>query len=206
MQARQASPSRLIRIASAWVIGVTLAAAPAAAHTAEGLSGGFLAGFSHPFRGPDHLLAMVAVGLWGAFLGRPLLGLLPIIFPGFMVVGALLAILNVPPPPLELAIALSVVALGGAIAFAYRAPIWLAVALTGSFGLFHGYAHGAEIPSLADPVAYSTGFVLATGLLHVTGIGLGQFDRWRTGRLGIRIIGVLILVAGLYFLTEAFPR
>ena len=186
------------------VVGLGCAASPAFAHSAEGLSGGFLAGFSHPLRGMDHLLAMVAVGLWGAFLGRPLIGLLPIIFPGFMVAGAMLAILNFPQPPVELGIAISVIALGGAIAAAWRAPVCLAVTLTGAFGLFHGYAHGAEIPSLADPGAYSAGFVFATGLLHVSGIALGGIVRWRGGKVAIRGAGALVCAAGLYFLVEVF--
>ncbi len=193
-------------LVSASVVFCACTSAPAFAHTANGLSGGFAAGFAHPFTGLDHLLAMVAVGLWGAFLGRPLIGLLPIIFPGFMVIGALLAIVNVPRPPIEMGIAFSVAALGAAIALAYRAPIWIAVGLTGLFGLFHGFAHGTEIPSLADPIAYSSGFVLATGMLHVAGIGLGQFDRWRLGKLAIRGAGALIMIAGLYFLGLVFAR
>lgn len=192
-------------IASLLLVGIGVIASPALAHTAEGLSGGFGAGFSHPLRGVDHLLAMIAVGLWGAILGRPLIGVLPVIFPGFMVFGALLAILNVARLPVEVGIALSVVALGAVIASAYRAPIWLAVALAAAFGMFHGFAHGLEIPSLADPFAYSTGFVLATGLLHVTGIGLGQINRWRGGTFAIRITGALILVAGLFFLSRVLP-
>ena len=178
-------------------------AAPALAHSAQGLSGGFGAGFLHPFAGPDHLLAMVSVGLWGAFLGRPMIAALPVIFPGVMAFGALLAILNVPQPPIELGIALSVLALGAAIAFGYRAPIWIAGTLTGLFGLFHGYAHGAEIPSLADPVAYSTGFVLATGSLHVAGIGLGMANRLPGGALAIRGVGAAIALSGAYFLAQA---
>lgn len=178
-------------------------ASPALAHSAEGLAGGFVAGFAHPFQGLDHLLAMVSVGLWGAFLGRPMIVALPVIFPGVMAFGAVLAILNVPQPPIELGIALSVVALGGAIALAWRAPAWIAISLTGLFGLFHGYAHGAEIPSLADPVAYSAGFVLATGLLHVAGIALGAAQRLPGGQPTIRAIGAVIALCGGYFVVRA---
>lgn len=178
-------------------------ASPALAHSAKGLSGGFAAGFLHPFTGMDHLLAMVSVGLWGAFLGRPMIAALPVIFPAVMAFGALLAILNMPQPPIELGIAVSVLALGAAIAFGYRAPIWLAGGLTGMFGLFHGYAHGAEIPSLADPVAYSTGFVLATGSLHVAGIGVGMASKLPGGAVAIRAIGALISLCGVYFLSQA---
>ena len=185
------------------VAGLTLGADPAFAHSAKGLSGGFAAGFLHPFLGLDHLLAMVSVGLWGAFLGRPMIAALPVIFPAVMAFGALLAILNMPQPPIESGIALSVLALGAAIAFGYRAPIWLAGSLTGLFGLFHGYAHGSEIPSLADPVAFSTGFVLATGLLHVAGIGLGMAHRFKVGALAIRGVGAVISLCGVYFLAQA---
>lgn len=148
---------------------------------------------------------MVAVGLWGAYLGRPMIAALPVIFPGVMAFGALLAIMNFPEPPVELGIAVSVLALGAAIAFQYRASIWVAGALTGMFGLFHGYAHGAEIPSLADPVAYSTGFVLATGSLHVAGIGLGMIRGLPGGNAVTRGIGAIIAVCGLYFIAQVIP-
>ena len=186
-----------------FLAGLSCSASPALAHSAQGLAGGFAAGFSHPFLGLDHLLAMVSVGLWGAFLGRPMIAALPVIFPAVMAFGALLAILNMPEPPIELGIALSVLALGAAIAFGYRAPIWLAASLTGMFGLFHGYAHGSEIPSLADPVAFSTGFVLATGMLHVAGIGLGMANRLKGGALAIRGIGAVISLFGVYFFAQA---
>ena len=189
--------------AAAVLAGLSCCASPAWAHSAEGLAGGFVAGFSHPFLGLDHLLAMVAVGLWGAFLGRPMIAALPVIFPAVMAFGALLAILNMPQPPIELGIALSVLALGAAIACKYCAPIWLAGSLTGMFGLFHGFAHGSEIPSLADPVAFSTGFVFATGLLHVAGIGLGMASHLRGGALAIRGVGAVISLCGVYFLIQA---
>lgn len=185
------------------LIGLSCRATPALAHSAEGLAGGFAPGFMHPFQGMDHLLAMVSVGLWGAFLGRPMIAALPVIFPAVMAFGALLAILNIPQPPVELGIALSVFALGAAIAFGYRAPIWIAGSLTGMFGLFHGYAHGAEIPSLADPVAYTTGFVLATGSLHVAGIGLGMATRLSGGTLATKGAGALISLCGVYFFAQA---
>ena len=199
----KASMKRSLSAAAVFLAGSSCWASPAWAHSAKGLSGGFAAGFMHPFLGLDHLLAMVSVGLWGAFLGRPMIAALPVIFPAVMAFGALLAILNMPQPPIELGIALSVLALGAAIAFGYRAPIWLAGSLTGMFGLFHGYAHGSEIPSLADPVAFSTGFVLATGMLHVAGIGLGMANRLKGGALAIRGVGAAISLCGVYFLAQA---
>lgn len=178
-------------------------ATPAFAHIDPGLAGGFLAGFVHPLSGPDHLLAMVAVGLWGAFLGRPLIILLPVIFPTVMAVGGVLGMAGVPMPPIEVGIALSVLILGGAVAVAWRAPIWLAVLAVAVFAIFHGYAHGAELPSIADPVAYSLGFVIATGMLHLAGISIGLVAARPGGVPAVRLIGVLIAVAGLYYLAVA---
>ena len=180
-----------------------LCASPALAHTGTGLPGGFAAGLLHPLSGPDHLLAMVAVGLWGAFLGRPLIWLLPVVFPTVMAFGGLLAILNVPAPPVELGIALSVLLLGGAIAGAIRPPVWVACVLVGLFGLFHGYAHGQELPSAADPVGYSVGFVFSTGMLHVCGIVLGLLLLRPWGVIVARCLGGAIAAAGVYFLWRA---
>ena len=143
---------------------------------------------------------MVAVGLWGASLGRPLITALPVIFPAVMAFGALLAMTGAPQPPIELGIALSVLVLGIAIAAAWRAPVWLACAIVAVFAIFHGFAHGTEIPSLADPIAYSTGFMLATGSLHLAGIGLGTFNTLRGGPVFTRAIGGAIALAGLWFL------
>ena len=179
---------------------LTLLPQAAQAHTAKDLAGGFIAGFSHPFSGADHLLAMVSVGLWGAFLGRPLIAALPVIFPAVMALGALLAMIGVAQPPIELGIALSVLVLGIAIAAAWRAPLWLACVIVAVFAVFHGFAHGTEIPSLADPIAYSTGFMLATGSLHLVGIGLGTINSRRGGIMITRAMGAAVALAGLYFL------
>jgi urease accessory protein len=183
--------------------GLFLAASPAWAHTGTGLPGGFVSGFLHPLSGFDHLLAMVSVGLWGAFLGRPLIVVLPVIFPTVMAVGGVLGMANVPLPPVEIGIALSVIVLGGVIALALRAPIWAACPLVGIFAIFHGYAHGRELPSAADPLGYSVGFVLATGLLHVVGIGLGLLNERPGGIVVTRSLGGLITVTGVFFLYRA---
>ena len=182
--------------------GVTLAT-PAAAHFDKSLSGGFWAGFRHPLSGPDHLLAMVAVGLRGAFLGRPLVYLLPVIFPTVMAFGGAMGMAHVPMPPIEIGIALSVLLLGAAIAFALKPQVWAAALLVGTFAIFHGYAHGSELPSIADPVAFSVGFVLATGLLHVAGIALGLVADRPRGAILVRGIGGFIAVTGLWFLYRA---
>jgi urease accessory protein len=184
-------------------IGASAWASPAFAHTGTGLPGGFLSGFFHPLTGYDHMLAMVSVGLWGAFLGRPLIIALPVIFPTVMVVGAGLAMAGVPAPPTEIGIALSVLLLGAAIAAAWRAPIWAACLIVGIFALFHGYAHGKELPSAADPIGYAVGFVLATGLLHVCGIGIGLINNRPGGVIATRLLGGVVAASGVAFLYMA---
>lgn len=182
-----------------------LVAGPALAHTGTGLAGGFVAGFLHPLNGLDHLLAMVAVGLWGAFLGRQMIVALPVIFPTVMAVGGVLGMAGIPLPPVEVGIALSVLVLGGLIAAAVRAPAWVACLIVTNFAIFHGYAHGQELPSAADPTGYSVGFVLSTGLLHVVGIGIGLLNR-RPGLVVItRGLGGLIAATGVWFLYQALP-
>ena len=178
-------------------------ATPAAAHSAEGLSGGFFAGFLHPVSGFDHVLAMVAVGLWGAFLGRPLIGLLPVIFPTVMAFGGVLGMMGAAMAPVEIGIAVSVLALGTAVALHWRAPIWIASLAVGIFAVFHGYAHGAELPSMADPVAFSAGFVVATGMLHVLGIVIGLIASRPAGTAVVRALGASIALAGIYYLLVA---
>lgn len=178
-------------------------AGPAAAHMGTGLAGGFDSGFRHPFSGVDHLLAMVSVGLWGAFLNRPLIYALPVIFPAVMVGGAVMGMLGLPLPPVEIGVALSVLVLGGCIALSVKAPTWLASLIVATFAVFHGYAHGKELPSAADPIGYSAGFVLATGLLHVLGIGIGLLKHWPGGTVVIRSVGGFIAGLGVWFMYRA---
>ncbi len=178
-------------------------AQPAWAHSNPFLAGGLLAGLEHPLSGPDHLLAMVAVGLWGAFLGRPLIILLPVIFPTVMAIGGALGMIGTPVPPVEIGIAVSVLTLGTAIALGWRAPVWPASIIVAMFAIFHGYAHGAELPSMADPIAFSLGFVVATGSLHVAGIAIGLIAQRPGGVMAIRGIGVAIAIAGVYYLSRA---
>jgi len=179
-----------------------LGSAPAFAHVNTGPVGGLVSGFEHPFLGLDHLLAMVAVGIWGAFLGRPLVWLLPIVFPMMMAVGAVLGIVGVPMLSTESGIAFSMIVLGGAIALALRAKVWAAVGLISFFALFHGYAHGIELPFALDPQPYIIGFVMATGLLHVAGIGLGLLRERPGGGAVLRGLGGMIGLAGLAFLLR----
>ncbi len=178
-------------------------ATPAYAHDGTGLAGGFVAGVLHPLVGLDHMLAMISVGLWGAFLGRPLVYALPMLFPAAMAVGGALGMAAIGFPPVEFGIAVSVVTLGAMILFAVRAPVFVACAIVGIFALFHGYAHGAELPSAADPVGYSAGFVLSTGLLHLLGITAGLLRSTRPGTIALRAAGGAIALTGAWFLVTA---
>ncbi len=189
-----------------WLAGVLLllVPAPALAHDDTGVAGGFVAGFQHPLLGIDHMLAMVSVGIWGAFLGRPLVVALPVLFPTVMALGGAIGMAGLPVPPVELGIGVSVLALGLMIMLAVRASLPVACGLVGLFALFHGYAHGSELPSAADPVGYTTGFVLATGLLHVAGIALGLLKSATGGAIALRIVGGAIAVCGLWFVAGAF--
>jgi urease accessory protein len=173
------------------------------AHIVHGEAIGFVSGFEHPISGLDHIIAMVAVGLWGAQLGMPAIWILPVTFPLIMAFGGFLGLIGVPLPGSEIAIALSGVCLGAAVLTEFRPPLYVAAALVGVFGLFHGYAHGAELPPGQNALLYSIGFVLATGLLHVTGITIGIIHRWPWGRLALRGAGAIVCCGGCYFLWGA---
>ena len=178
-------------------------AEPASAHGGGDIAGGFAGGFGHPLFGPDHVAAMVAVGLWGAMLGPPAIWLLPVAFPLVMAFGGILGIVAVPMPRVEVGIAISAIVLGLMIALAVRAPLVVALAVVSAFAILHGHAHGSELPPGADAIAFSAGFVIATGLLHVGGISLGLVTRWPVGRIAVRLIGAAIGGAGVIFLRTA---
>jgi len=181
--------------------GALLLPAAASAHTGAGLGAGFGAGFVHPLAGLDHLLAMLAVGMWGARLGSPALWALPVAFPLVMAVGGVLGIAGLGLPSVELAIALSVVVLGGAIALDRRPPLAVAGVLVGAFAIFHGHAHGTELPGQAGALAYSAGFVLATGLVHAAGIGIGLVTHLPRGTAVLRAGGAAIAAVGLVLVS-----
>jgi urease accessory protein len=176
--------------------------ATAGAHAETGTIGGFVSGFRHPLTGLDHIVAMVAVGLWGAYLGAPAMWLLPVVFPVVMAFGGALGVLGVPLPGVETGIALSGVLLGLAVAFAARPPLWIAAAIVGVFAIFHGHAHGTELPAAANAMTYAIGFVIATGLLHLSGIALGLLLRWPWGHVVVRTGGAVIALIGLGFLFD----
>jgi urease accessory protein len=183
------------------VLAIVAAVAPGSAFAHSGdAAGGFLGGVAHPLFGPDHVVAMVAVGLWGAFLGPPAMWLLPVVFPLVMALGGVLGIVGLPLPQVEIAIAASAIVLGLMVALAARPSLWIAAVLVGGFAIFHGYAHGAELPAGSDPVAFSLGFVIATGCLHLAGIAFGLLARWPAGLMAVRAAGGAIAVAGVVFM------
>ena len=177
-------------------------ATTASAHSEAGAAGGFTSGFLHPITGLDHIVAMVAVGLWGAFLGKKAMWALPVIFPMVMALGGALGILGVPLPYVEIGIALSGVVLGLMVAFAVRPPLWVAGVLVGVFAIFHGHAHGTALPHAASPLTFAIGFVISTGLLHLGGIAFGLLTKWPWGVTAVRAGGVLIALIGFLFLFK----
>ncbi|MFL5281521.1 MAG: HupE/UreJ family protein [Rhodopila sp.] len=186
-----------------WALLLAALANPALAHDNAGLPGGLFSGFLHPLSGLDHLIAMVAVGIWGAQLGNPAIWLLPITFPPVMALGGVLGIAGVPLPAPEAVIALSGVVLGAVVATRVRAPFIGAAIVVGVFAIFHGHAHGAELPAAANALAYGIGFVVATGLLHLCGISIGALIRWPAGERLIRGVRAAIATAGCFFLYQS---
>lgn len=193
-------PNTARRLTLALLFGV-LSLSPASAHVAKGIQGGFESGFVHPVLGLDHLLAMLAVGLWGAQMGGRSVWTLPVTFPMIMAAGGLLGMMGVQLPHVETGIGISVLVLGVAIAAAWRAPEPVALLIIAVFAIFHGFAHGQELPNAVDPASYAIGFVVATGMIHVAGVGLGlAIKKLYDGALA-RALGAVIAAAGIYFLA-----
>ena len=157
----------------------------------------------HPISGADHVLAMVAVGLWGAQLGAPAIWVLPVAFPLVMAAGGVLGFLGVPIPGVEYGIAVSAIVLGTAVAFELRPSLVIAALVVGCFAIFHGHAHGTELPIGQNALLYSMGFVIATGCLHALGIGIGTVHRRPWGRRLLQGAGTVVAAGGLFFLWRA---
>ncbi len=174
------------------------------AHVNKGEAVSFLSGFKHPVSGLDHVVAMVAVGLWGAQLGAPAIWVLPVAFPMVMAFGGMLGLLGVPLPGMEIGIAASAILLGAAVMMELRPPLALAALLVGFFAIFHGYAHGSELPAGESGLLYSLGFVMATGCLHAVGISIGLIHRWSWGQRALRVAGAAITLAGIFFMWKVF--
>ena len=173
------------------------------AHVLKGESAGFLTGFEHPISGLDHVAAMVAVGLWGAQLGAPAIWVLPVAFPLVMALGGMLGFIGVQLSGVEYGIAASAILLGAAVMFELRPQLGVAALLVGFFAIFHGYAHGTELPPGQNALLYSMGFVIATGCLHTVGIGIGTVQRWAWGKRLLRAAGAVISAGGVFFLWKA---
>ena len=166
----------------------------AAAHHLGAHGAGFASGVAHPLAGLDHILAMIAVGLWAAQLGGRAYWKVPLAFVSMMALGAVVATAGLPLPAVESGIAASVLILGLLITFSARVPTTLGMMLVGVFALFHGHSHGMELPQAASAASYGLGMLLATIGLHATGLGAGIL--FRRAAVLLRIGGVMIAAAG----------
>ena len=191
------------RILIALLAVFLLAPVSAWAHVESGQAGGFLSGLSHPVSGLDHVLAMVAVGLWGAQLGAPAMWMLPVAFPMMMAFGGMLGLMGIPVPGIEVGIAVSGIVLGALILVEKKMPLIAALLIVAFFAIFHGHAHGTELEAGQNAMLYSLGFVLCTGTLHGIGIAMGLVHRWQFGRLALRCAGSLVVAGGMFFLYGA---
>lgn len=179
-----------------------LCAGPVLAHDGASLPyGSFMGGLTHPVLGADHFLAMVCVGILSAQIGGRAIWTVPLTFVSVMTFGGLLGWIDVGLSAIEIGIACSVLALGTAIAMDRKFPLSLAMTVVGFFAIFHGYAHGAEMPAVAKPVTYALGFMTGTAALHITGLIIGDISQHYTrGKMLLRASGVAIAGIGAAFL------
>ncbi len=191
---------RLVAPAAA-ILALTTAAH---AHTGHGTTSAFTAGFAHPLGGFDHLLAMVAVGLWAGLAGGRALWLWPASFVGAMVIGGTIGMVGVPMPLVEQGIVGSVIVIGLAAALAFSPNLVMGAAIAALAGLFHGHAHGTEVPADASGLAYAAGFALATALLHAVGIATTVIAARFTLPIAARAAGGLTAVAGVVLAARFF--
>ena len=184
-------------------LAVAALPSPVFAHVLGGPMGGFGSGFGHPLAGFDHFLAMLAVGLWGAQMGGRAVWSLPATFPLIMCIGGVAGMLGLmPDETIRIAIAISLVVLGGVIAARWVAPEWAALIIVAFFAIFHGYPHGQLTLRATDPAAFTVGFVVSTGAIHILGIAVGLgLNRVWNGNL-VRAMGAAIVAAGVYFLLQ----
>lgn len=188
------------------LLALLLALVPTAAfaHPGHGEAIGFMAGFMHPMGGLDHILAMVAVGVFAFVLGGRALFLVPLSFVGMMIVGFLLGIGHVDLPFVELGIALSSIVIGAAAAWGKPMPVAAAMSLVGVFAIFHGHAHGAEMPTSEGGLEFALGFVAATAILHIAGIAAALGTARLSGRFGkpiARLAGAAFAIGGVGILA-----
>jgi len=179
-----------------WVAMLAAAMPPAVwAHAGTGYVSGLWTGVSHPFSGLDHLLAMVAVGLWAALTGGRSVWLMPMAFVTLMLGGGAAALAGWPLPCVEQGISASLLVLGLLIASACRLQVWASMVIVGFFAIFHGHAHSAEMPLSSDTLIYSAGFALASVLLHGLGIGMACLIKQQL----VRFAGMAITLSGIYY-------
>jgi urease accessory protein len=185
------------------IVAFFLAPTAALAHVGVGSTSGFMHGFMHPLSGLDHQLAMILVGIFAYQLGGRALWLVPLTFVGVMAIGGFLGVMGIPIPFVEVGIAMSVIVLGAIVAFGVKVPVAVAMGAVGFFAIFHGHAHGSEMPLDASGFEYGIGFMLATALLHALGIGIGFLIGLSSKTLGqnvYRVAGGLASVAGVALL------
>lgn len=185
-------------------LGVSTVSTAAFAHPGHIEASGFASGFLHPIGGLDHILAMVGVGLFAWMLKGRSLWLVPAAFVGMMAIGGVLGVFQIPVPMVELGIALSIVVIGALVASGKSIPVAAAMAIVGVFAIFHGHAHGTEMPAAMSGLTYGIGFIAATALLHAIGIAAGLaigkageargFQVARVGGAAMAAIGVAIVV------------
>ena len=189
-----------MRLSLKMALAALVAAIPAlaSAHPGHEHTTSFMTGFMHPMGGLDHLLAMLAIGLWAANLGGRALWAIPVAFVGTMLVGGGLAVAGVQVPFIEQGIVLSVILIGALLVGAARFPIAVCAGIAGLFALFHGAAHGLEMPLNANGAEYALGFAAATALLHIVGIGFAIIVARFQAPIVTRIMGSLIAVAGVF--------
>jgi urease accessory protein len=189
----------MIRMGTALAVLASLASGVAEAHTFGADGAGLVQGFAHPLGGLDHLLAMIAVGLWATQLGGRALWAVPVAFVSMMAVGAVIGWTGMPVAGVEPVIAVSLLLLGLVVTTATRLPVALGMALVGVFALFHGHAHASDLPAAASALADGGGFIAATVLLHGVGLMLGLAARtrftWalRLGGAGVAAAGAVLM-------------
>lgn len=187
-----------------FLFALLFSAIPGVAYAHDGTNlglGGFLSGIVHPVLGYDHLLAMLSVGIISAQIGGRAIWTVPSTFVTVMAVGGFLGLINIGLTVTELGIAVSLLILGLAIAAERKIPVLIVMIGVGFFAIFHGYAHGAEMPDTAEPFLYALGFLVGTALIHLTGVLIGDISRhYESGKVVLRIGGALIALIGLLFI------
>jgi urease accessory protein len=195
----------LRKISRSITLAVLFAVIPGVVYAHDGTNlplGGFLSGLIHPVLGYDHLLAMLSVGILSAQIGGRAIWTVPATFVTVMALGGFLGLIDIGIPVTELGIAISLVILGLVIAIERRFPILVAMIGVGFFAIFHGYAHGAEVPETATPFLYAFGFLIGTALIHITGVVIGDISRhYERGKVALRVGGGLIALIGVLFVT-----